>query len=138
TRTGSLSGAVAQLIADRADRAKSAPGSAVEALAGGMSTLVDALAADLVDLGGVIRTGAAVTALDRTGDGWVVSFTLADTDPDRDELEGENEPELEPEIIAADAVIIATTESDARALLGEQIDLGATPEAPHIEIVSLL
>ncbi|MGM7680406.1 protoporphyrinogen/coproporphyrinogen oxidase [Microbacterium sp. A94] len=132
TRTGSLSGAVAQLVADRADRAKSAPGSAVEALAGGMSTLVDALAADLVDLGGVIRTGAAVTALDRTGDGWVVSFTTADTDPDSEE----SEPE--PEIIAADAVIIATTESDARALLREQIDLGAAPEAPQIEIVSLL
>src|SRR5690606_22652095 len=33
TRTGSLSGGVAQLLAERADRAKKAPGSAVEGLA---------------------------------------------------------------------------------------------------------
>lgn len=128
TRAGSLSGGVAQLLADRADRAKKAPGSAVEAIAGGMSILVDALAADLEELGAVVRTGAAVDAIARDGDGWTVSFPIG--------AEGED-PTVET--LAADAVIVATAEPSARALLaGHVTGLGAEGEAPQIEIVSLL
>lgn len=128
TRAGSLSGGVAQLLADRADRAKKAPGSAVEAIAGGMSILVDALAADLEELGAVVRAGAAVDAIVRDGDGWTVSFPIG--------AEGEA-PTVET--LAADAVIVATAEPSARALLaGHVTGLGAEGEAPQIEIVSLL
>lgn len=129
TRAGSLSGGVAQLLADRADRATKAPGSAVEALAGGMSTLVDALAADIDELGGVIRTSSAVGAIERDGDGWVVSLPAVVED-------GE---EAASETLTADAVIIATAEPSARALLNGHVSgFGAEGEAPRIEIVSLL
>ncbi|WP_228479778.1 protoporphyrinogen oxidase [Microbacterium abyssi] len=128
TRAGSLSGGVAQLLADRADRAKKAPGSAVEAIAGGMSVLVDALAADLEELGAVVRTGVPVDAIVRDGDGWTVSFPIA--------AEGE---EPSAETVSADALIVATAEPSARALLDGQVTgLGAEGEAPQIEIVSLL
>ncbi len=127
TRAGSLSGGVAQLLAERSDRAKKAPGSAVEALSGGMSGLVDALAADLEELGGVVRTGAAADAVAPDGDDWTVTFSTTADD-------GE-----EPETLTADAVIIATAEPSARALLtGHVAGLGSPGEAPQIEIVSLL
>lgn len=129
TRTGSLSGGVGQLLADRADRAKKAPGSAVEGLVGGMSGLVDALAVDLGELGAVIRTGVAVDGLVRDGEGWAVSFPASAAD-DEDPAD---------ETIAADAVIIATAEPSARALLDRHATgLGAPGDAPQIEIVSLL
>lgn len=129
TRAGSLSGGVAQLLADRADRAKKAPGSAVEALDGGMSTLVDALAADLAELGGVVRTGASVESITRDGDGWTVSFPAI----------AEGDEDAETETLDADAVIIATAEPSARALLADHVTgLGGAGEAPRIEIVSLL
>ncbi|MDQ0642983.1 protoporphyrinogen oxidase [Microbacterium murale] len=124
TRTGSLSGGVAQLLADRADRAKKAPGSAVEALAGGMSALVDALVDDLVELGAVVRTGVDVQMLARDGHGWTVAFPA---------------PSEGVETLVADAVIIATAEPAARTLLDGHIDaLGTAGAAPEIEIVSLL
>lgn len=131
TRAGSLSGGVAQLLADRADRATRAPGSAVEALAGGMSVLVDALADDLVELGGVVRTGIDVQSLVRDGDGWTVTFPT--------DTAGEDAADDSTETLTADAVIVATAEPSARALLDTHIDaLGAAGAAPEIEIVSLL
>jgi oxygen-dependent protoporphyrinogen oxidase len=60
TRQGSLSGAVGELRG-RATKA----GSAVGGIAGGMSRLIDALVESLVERGGAIRTGTAVTALER-------------------------------------------------------------------------
>jgi len=137
TRTGSLSGGVGQLLvdrADRADRAKKAPGSAVEALAGGMSVLIDALAADLDELGAVVRTGVAVETLAREGEGWVVSFPVASEEEQHDAA-----AEQIIETLDADAVIIATAEPGARALLAGHVSgLGTPGQAPEIEIVSLL
>jgi oxygen-dependent protoporphyrinogen oxidase len=60
TRQGSLSGAVGELRG-RATKA----GSAVGGIAGGMSRLIDALVESLLERGGAIRTGNAVTALER-------------------------------------------------------------------------
>lgn len=126
TRTGSLSGGVAQLLAERADRAKKAPGSAVEGLAGGMSTLVDALLADLAGLGAVVRTDSRVAAITRDVDTWTVTVPASTEDEDAETLH-------------ADAVIVATAEPVARALLNGHVSgLGTEGEAPRIEIVSLL
>ncbi|WP_426187523.1 protoporphyrinogen oxidase [Microbacterium sp. TWP3-1-2b2] len=134
TRAGSLSGGVAQLLAERADRAKKAPGSAVEALAGGMSALVDALASDLVELGAVVRTGVDVRSLARAGAGWTVTFPLG-----AEAGEGADAGEEVIETLTADAVIVATAEPGARTLLESHVDaLGAPGAAPEIEIVSLL
>ncbi len=132
TRQGSLSGAVDALLGERASaRAGKAPGSAVEGLAGGMSTLVDALAVDLGKLGGEVRTGARVRMLEKTGQGWSVSL-------EPEEAEDSGEPDT-AEIIAADAVIIATAEDTARALLtGHAPGLGVASASPQIEIVTLL
>ncbi|GAB3596229.1 protoporphyrinogen oxidase [Microbacterium tumbae] len=130
TRVGSLSGAVQALLGEQASaRAGKAPGSAVEGLAGGMSTLVEALAADLEKLGGVVRTGARVQALDDADGRW-----SAVLDPDQMERDGE-----EAESVSADAVIVATTEDAARALLAGRLpDLGSAGASPRIEIVTLL
>ena len=59
TRLGSLSGAVAEL------RSASKAGSAVGGIRGGMWRLPQALAADIATRRGVVRTGAAVAALER-------------------------------------------------------------------------
>lgn len=135
TRTGSLSGAVAQLLAERTDRAKKAPGSAVEALAGGMSALIDALEADLVQLGAQIRTDVEAQTLARADDGWTVTHAvLSDAANDEDAA-----PEAVTETLTADAVIVATAEPSAQRLLTDHVsDLGAVGIAPEIEIVSLL
>lgn len=143
TRAGSLSGGVTQLIADRADQAKKAPGSAVEALAGGMSALVDALEADLIELGAVIRTGLEVTALDSEGDAWTVSYVVPPSADATEEAPATDADALEAEVIietmTADAVIVATAEPRARALLTDHVSgLGEAGAAPQIEIVSLL
>src|SRR5690606_28366806 len=58
TRTGSLSGAVAELAEKRA----TAPGGAVKGLRGGMGSLVRALAADIEARGGELLLGTTVTA----------------------------------------------------------------------------
>lgn len=63
TRTGSLGGAVADLLVGR-------EGPAVESLDGGMRQLVDALVTRLADLGAAVETGAPVDAVVRGDDGW--------------------------------------------------------------------
>ncbi|WP_258725455.1 protoporphyrinogen/coproporphyrinogen oxidase [Cellulomonas sp. NS3] len=62
-REGSLGGAVRRL------RALAPAGSAVASFDGGMHVLVDALVAEVVAHGGVVRTGADVTAVRRAGAG---------------------------------------------------------------------
>lgn len=117
TRTGSLAGAVAQLR----DGRSGAPGSAVAGLDGGMTRLVDALAAGLTDLGVLVRTGAPVVALGRDADGW--SLAVAGDEP-----------------LRADAVIVALGEPEARRLLAPVVpglDSDAGP-APVVEIVTLV
>ncbi|RWR19111.1 protoporphyrinogen oxidase [Microbacterium enclense] len=138
TRTGSLSGAVAELRAARATAAPvdapasdvpvidgpaprtPAPGGAVEGILGGMSRLVDALVARLTDLGVEVRTGAPVRGLTRTDDGWEVAT--------------DGEP------LRADAVIVALPEGAARELLAPVV-AGldrAEPVSPVVEVVTLV
>ena len=96
TRTGSLSGAVADLLVDRPS------GPALETIEGGMLRLVQAAGSRLVELGADIRVGAPATSLERSGDGrWAVA------------LAGANGAALDP----ADHVIVATPEREARRLL---------------------
>lgn len=138
TRTGSLSGAVAEMRLSRttatpadapasdvpaADGRKApAPGGAVQGIAGGMSRLVDALVAQLEELGVELRTGIPVEELAAAGAGWSVT-TSDDADP-----------------IAADAVIVALPEAPARALLAPVVpalEVG-DPVAPVVEVVTLV
>jgi len=126
TRTGSLAGGVAQLKAAR----PGTPGAAVEGLAGGMPQLVAALVARLADLGAEVLTSAtAVSVTPGEGDGWSVAI---------DAPEAESRREL-----PADAVIVATSEPVARALLTPVVpELASTApasgEAPRVEIVTLV
>ncbi|MET0974476.1 MAG: protoporphyrinogen oxidase [Leifsonia sp.] len=79
TRTGSLSGAVAEL------RESAPAGAAVQGLRGGMTGLVRALAADIRHFSGEIRTGTRVTAiLPATvagAPGWTIEAVTADGEP---------------------------------------------------------
>ncbi|MCJ1708330.1 NAD(P)/FAD-dependent oxidoreductase [Microbacterium sp. VKM Ac-2923] len=137
TRTGSLTGAVAELRARRsgaraADAPASdvpvpagkgpAPGGAVEGIAGGMSRLVDALVADLRENFVDLRTGVSAESLSHTDGVWSVTTSVDD------------------EPLAARAVIVALPEGPARALLapvvpGLEI---ADPIAPIVEVVTLV
>ncbi|MDZ5143810.1 protoporphyrinogen oxidase [Microbacterium testaceum] len=140
TRTGSLTGAVADLRASRAatrpaeapasdvpivsgGAAKpAAPGGAVEGIAGGMSRLVDALVAHLRDSDVEVRTGVSARSLARTDDGWAVA-TSADDEP-----------------LPARAVIVALPEGPARELLAPVVpglEVG-DPVAPVVEVVTLV
>ncbi|WP_329609431.1 protoporphyrinogen/coproporphyrinogen oxidase [Arthrobacter sp. ATA002] len=64
---GSLAAAVGSM------RASAPAGSAVAGLAGGMGTLTRALEEDLAARGVKVDTGVTVEAVERDGDGWVVS-----------------------------------------------------------------
>ncbi|MBB2975745.1 oxygen-dependent protoporphyrinogen oxidase [Microbacterium endophyticum] len=120
TRTGSLSGAVADLVGGR----QSAPGGAVQGLAGGMTRLVEALSARLLDLGVDIRVNTSVTALTETPTGWGLTTDGAVT-------EGAEE---------FTAVIVAVTEPEARALLSPVVSAleAETAAAPEVELITLV
>ncbi|PCE15093.1 protoporphyrinogen oxidase [Microbacterium sp. SZ1] len=131
TSVGSLSGAVQALRDEGAARAAKAqtPGAAVEGLVGGMSVLSEALVADIEKLGGVVHTGIRVTEVSRSGAAWSVR-TDAEVDEQADLAE-----------LTADGVVVATSESVARELLGAAAPGLATTEtatAPAIEIVTLM
>lgn len=136
TRVGSLSGAVLALRGEAASRGAKTPGAAVEGLVGGMSVLVDALAADLDELGATVRTRVRARRLTTDGTTWrVVVEEPAAEEP----IEGE-ETTQEAEL-AADAVIVATSEHGARELLAGAVPALAAADAapaPEIEIISLL
>ncbi len=157
TSVGSLAGAVQALRGDAArggaGRGAAAPGSAVEGLEGGMTVLVDALAADLAGLGADVRTAARVGRISRAIPGtWRVTVRTADgsgavQEQDADAVEADalaadaDAVIDEDAVIDADAVIIAVDETTARGLLAEAVPaLAATAaaEAPEIEIVTLL
>lgn len=116
TRTGSLSGAVAQQLPD--DR--SAP-PARATLEGGMSELIDAISGRLADLEVEVRTGIDVTAIDRRGAGFAVEATGLD-------------PDAGGEPVEADAVIVATPEPAARRLLAPLL---ADAEGPRLSPADL-
>ncbi|MGM1018708.1 MAG: protoporphyrinogen oxidase [Actinomycetota bacterium] len=134
TRVGSLSGAVEALRGAAAASRGTTPGAAVEGIAGGMTVLVEALRADLEKLGAVVRTSAPVHALEHrapegdaeaadAGATWLVHTLLDDA----------------PDVLSADAVIVATAESTARELLDVHVEEWGEPrEAPEIEVITLV
>ncbi|MFS0865740.1 NAD(P)/FAD-dependent oxidoreductase [Microbacterium sp. 179-B 1A2 NHS] len=130
TRTGSLTGAVAQQLPD----AEAPPSRAT--LRGGMSTLVTALVAKLADLDVDVRTNAPARALTRVGDGWSVSVDVDDVAP----ADGTGGAEPQPGEIAARAVIVATPEVPARRLLAPHLGGldGAPFSPPDVDVVTLV
>lgn len=129
TVTGSLSGAVAQLRGD-------APaGSAVEGLRGGMSTLVDALVAELRDREGELLFGVGVTGLARTGES-------SDASQEADVVESTWQVALDDErVLGADYVIVATPETQALELLAPfsaEIAAAEPADVPTVELVTLI
>ncbi|MCT1395956.1 FAD-dependent oxidoreductase [Microbacterium sp. p3-SID338] len=136
TRVGSLSGAVLALRGEGASRGTKTPGAAVEGLVGGMSVLVDALAADLDELGATVRTRVRARRLTTDGTTWrvVVEEPAAEGPTEGEEVTQEAE-------LVADAVIVATSEHGARELLAGAVPALAAADAapaPEIEIISLL
>ncbi|GAA5146412.1 protoporphyrinogen oxidase [Microbacterium pseudoresistens] len=142
TRTGSLSGAVADLLAERAAQTGTAatrPGAAVQGLAGGMATLVDALIDRLGMLGAEVRTGTPAESLERGDEGWTVAVA-APQDADAAELEVDAVAS-DPADEIFDAVLVAADEATARHLLAPHVSaLDAIPAgpSPRIEIVTLV
>ena len=160
TRLGSLSGAVAEL------RSASKAGSAVGGIRGGMWRLPQALAADIATRGGVVRTGAAVAALER----WtaptaeetaqaLMEGVLADALGDiADPAAVSPKPEVAEDArparwlirledgdeLPADAVVLATPADASLALLASlDPDLAALgeldwPAASSVELVTLV
>ncbi|TDN91336.1 FAD-dependent oxidoreductase [Microbacterium sp. BK668] len=122
TRTGSLSGAVADLLVDRRKG-----GGGLEGLVGGTAGLVDALRRRLEGLGAEIVLGRAATRIERRADGrWTVAHAPASGDL----------PALDP----ADDVIVALPEHGARRLLAPLVpalDAPAEP-SPAVEVVTLV
>ncbi|GAA3757103.1 protoporphyrinogen oxidase [Microbacterium kribbense] len=126
TRTGSLSGAVATLRADRGD------GPATQSLSGGMGRLVDALASRLEEFGATVLPGVSVTAVERTG---VATEWILHTDADEFDASDEAAPPHR-----FDAVIVATGERAARRLLDPVVpELSAdVSAAAEVETVTLV
>lgn len=114
TRTGSLSGAVAQLRAGRG------PGGANETLAGGMTRLVDTLRARLESLGVDVLTGSGVDGITPSDGRWTVAH-------DGDE-------------VTVDAVIVAAPEHAARRLLAPHVPglAGPGPGDRTADVVTLV
>lgn len=120
TSTGSLAGAAGALAA---------PEPARHSLAGGVHTLIDALA-DRLDVFEVdVRTGARVERLERGDDGWTVHIASAGDPPETD---AEQAPQLH-----ADVVIVAATETDARALLDSVVRLPEAAPPRRVAAVTL-
>lgn len=113
TRTGSLSGAVAQV---RGSRPANPP---FETLDGGLAPVVDALRERLDVLGAEVRTSTRVASLVRRGTpGWSVVTDDGDLD--------------------ADVVVVAASESDARRLLAPHLDGLASRDAVTLDVVTLV
>lgn len=134
TVAGSLSGGVALLRGD-------APaGSAVEGLRGGMSTLVDALVAELRDRDGEVLLGVGVSRVERID---------ADGDAAADVVDG-SAGDFHPhwrivldddETLDADFVIVATPEAEALHLLAPfspEIATAEPADTPTVELVTLV
>ena len=127
TRTGSLSGAVAELRAGGPSKA----GSAVGGISGGIWRLAYTVITDARRRGAELRTGARVTGLTRDGERFLVRVA------------GQEDP------IAADAVLIDTPSAEALPLLASALvddDEGGLeallrarwPEATSVELVTLV
>ncbi|MFI8632690.1 protoporphyrinogen/coproporphyrinogen oxidase [Microbacterium sp. NPDC077663] len=114
TRTGSLSGAVAQQLPG----ADAGPTRAT--VAGGMSVFVDALAQRLADLEVDVRTATEVTGISRAAKEWTLTTAAGDG-------------------VQVDAVIVATPERAARRLLAPHLPgLDGTALSPDdVDVVTL-
>ncbi|WP_396667170.1 protoporphyrinogen/coproporphyrinogen oxidase [Microbacterium sp. R86528] len=126
TRTGSLGGAVSDLLVDRNREAS------IHSLDGGMPQLVEALRARLVELGVVMRTGATVTAVERSQDAhWQVHVEAAEGDVH----------ESSEVVHNATVVVLATPEAISRDLAAQALGrpLATAPANVHSrEIVTLV
>ncbi|MEL4319472.1 FAD-dependent oxidoreductase [Leifsonia sp. YIM 134122] len=138
TRTGSLSGAVAEL------RSSATAGSAVQGIRGGMSRLVAALVADILHLGGEIRTGVSVDGLAPTegnGEpGWAVTAaatTDGEVSPDADAPSADLDLRARRVVVAAPAGVAVPLLAAAREDWAHLADLG-WPAAASVEIVTLV
>ncbi|SBS72494.1 NAD(P)/FAD-dependent oxidoreductase [uncultured Microbacterium sp.] len=124
TRAGSLSGAVAELLASTPD------GTPRAALRGGMTRLVDALQERLADLGVTVTRSTRVRSIAGTEDGWLVACDTRTPAGSDGEMPAVESPAIEtPDELRADAVILATDEAEARRLLRPHVDLPAA-DAP--------
>jgi len=153
TRTGSLAGAVADLVA--------APPAPLATVEGGLSRLVDALVARLADLGADVRTGVRATALARADDGWTVracAVPRVEPVPSAPAVPGEPVsgavpvpsraepvpegvvPASEDVVLDADAVIVAASPRAARALLAPVVPRLADDADPAVlvDVVALV
>ncbi|MFS0713827.1 FAD-dependent oxidoreductase [Microbacterium sp. 2P01SA-2] len=114
TRTGSLSGAVAQTV-------RSAPPER-RAPRGGLHRLIDGLVARLADYDVDVRTGARVITIGRDGRTWIVEAAGEETAP-----------------LSADLLVMACDEDAARSLLAPHVDLppSAEPRPAPLDVVML-
>jgi oxygen-dependent protoporphyrinogen oxidase len=102
------------------DAAPANAGPVFSTLTAGLGTLAQALAARLVELDVTVRTEAMVRELRRTPEGWRLTVG----------------PTREPEVLDADAVIIAAPARAARRLLQEEVPV-ASAELGGIEYASM-
>ncbi|HEY0247113.1 MAG TPA: FAD-dependent oxidoreductase [Gryllotalpicola sp.] len=141
TRTGSLSGAVAELRAGGPSQA----GSAVGGITGGMWRLADAVATDAARRGAELRTGARVTSLELVPAPRAAHSGDGREGPERERIgrfrvhvAGQDDP------IEADAVLIDAPSAQALPLLADlSPELQALahaewPEATSVELVTLV
>jgi oxygen-dependent protoporphyrinogen oxidase len=142
SRTGSLLSAVAILRAAREDGdAAVSDEDGIRGLEGGMTRLTDALRDRLEQLGARVRTGTSasrVTASDAGG--WIVEVA-DDLDAESRGGEGTGVEGSDGSRLRADAVIVATPESEARRLLAPVVPgLAAKSDspAPVVETVTLV
>ncbi len=155
TRNGSLSGAVGEL------RAAAKAGSAAAGIRGGMWRLPAALAESVSRRGGVIRTGAAVTALvpgahpdevDAQPESPDAPPSDAPAAPDETAAPADDTAEparwivrlADGEELPADAVVLAVPAHEALALLGtaapafEELEALGWPPASSVELVTFV
>jgi oxygen-dependent protoporphyrinogen oxidase len=136
TRTGWLGGAVA-------DVRVGASGAAIEGLDGGMPQLVAALAERLAERGVVLHTNARAASLLRSGETWTVGLAAqtAAAPTSSAATPAEPDPAL-PGDLPADAVVIATGEAAARALVAPALGAPEFADVPPAgiarEVVTLV
>lgn len=127
TRTGSLSGAVAEQLTPTPDSPR------VQTLRAGMSALVRSLAQRLAELDARVCTCAQVTDLAGVDGAWRIEAAVA--------VDDDNAPaDRDPLVLQADGVVIAVDAHAAADLLGRVLGAG-DPEVPHpvdLETVTLV
>ncbi|WOF23386.1 FAD-dependent oxidoreductase [Microbacterium betulae] len=136
TRTGSLTGAVAELAGARG----TAPGGAALGIRGGMGRLVEALVGRLDVLGGEVRTSSRVERIEEADEGWVVHVAPTAGDEGASPAVGDA-PDETPSTLEADLLIVAVEEAEARRLVSPHVaGLAAEPDRPGpvVELVTLV